>query len=289
MEFVQESDSPFEFDFDINGVLALTADNVARIQFLIGNDSRYRDSKLDELLKECPDFLSRELLQDGSHEEVVQRAVEAIDRVNSTHQASEGPRGGANGFKLTARCIADIKDVRGRLKDNDPHLVDEIACAFDGRYTFSFATKFCAYVSRGLFGPDGCSGGGYSIYDSVVSRALPYYAWVYAGEKNRLYKGQCVKDPYEKFKDKKFKDQKQWQYKRYHDLIGKIILENEKKIGYRISRMDFDQLLWYYYKGEGPRLAKSRELISEDRLAESRGNFVNAESSFLVMSKWAKL
>lgn len=53
--------------------------------------------------------------------------------------------------------------------------------------------------------------------------------------------------------------------------------------------MDFDQLLWYYYKGEGPRLAKSRELISEDRLAESRGNFVNAESSFLVMSKWAKL
>ena len=84
MEFVQESDSPFEFDFDINGVLALTADNVARVQFLIGNDSRYRDIKLDELLKECPDFLSKELLQDGSHEEVVQRAVEAIDRVNST-------------------------------------------------------------------------------------------------------------------------------------------------------------------------------------------------------------
>ena len=282
MRFVQESGNPYEFDFDINGVLALTADNVARVQFLIGNDSRYRDSKLDELLKERPDFLSKELLQDGSHEEVVQRAVEAIDRVNSTHQASEGPKGGANGFKLTARCIAD-------LKDNDPHLVDEIACALDGRYTFSFATKFCAYVSRGLFGPDGCSGGGYSIYDSVVSRALPYYAWVYAGEKNRFYKGQCVKDPYGKFKDKSFKGQKQWQYKRYHDLIGEIILENEKKIGYRISRMDFDQLLWYYYKGEGSRLAKSRELISEDRCAESRSNFVNAESSFLVMSRWAKL
>ncbi|MFR8147359.1 hypothetical protein [Adlercreutzia equolifaciens] len=52
--------------------------------------------------------------------------------------------------------------------------------------------------------------------------------------------------------------EKQWQYKRYHDLIGEIILENEKKIGYRISRMDFDQLLWYYYKGKGSRLAKSR-------------------------------
>lgn len=289
MRFVQESDNPYEFDFDVNGVLALTADNVARAQFLIGNDSRYRDSQLDELLKECPDFLNEELLKDGSHEEVVRRAVEAIDRVNSTHQASEGPDWGGNGLELTARCIAGIADVRERLKGSDPDLVDEIACALDGRYTLSFATKFCAYVSRGLFGPDGCSGGGYSIYDSVMSRALPYYAWVYAGEKNRLYKGQCVKDPYEKFKDKKFKDQKQWQYKRYHDLIGKIILENEKKIGYRISRMDFDQLLWYYYKGEGPRLAKSRELISEDRLAESRGNFVNAESSFLVMSKWAKL
>lgn len=56
MEFVQESDNPFAFDFDINGVLALTEDNVARAQFLLGNDSRYRDSRLDELLKECPDF-----------------------------------------------------------------------------------------------------------------------------------------------------------------------------------------------------------------------------------------
>lgn len=53
--------------------------------------------------------------------------------------------------------------------------------------------------------------------------------------------------------------------------------------------MDFDQLIWYYYKGEGPRLAKSRELISEDRCAASRSNFVNEESSFLAMSGWAKL
>lgn len=125
--------------------------------------------------------------------------------MNSTHQASEGPNGGGNGLELTARCIAGIADVRDRLKGSDPDLVDEIACALDGRYTFSFATKFCAYVSRGLFGPDGCSGGGYSIYDNVVSRALPYYAWVYAGEKNRFYKGQCVKDPYGKFKDKNFR------------------------------------------------------------------------------------
>lgn len=192
-------------------------------------------------------------------------------------------------FKLTARCIAGIKDVRNRLKDSDSDLVDEVACALDGRYTFSFATKFCAYVSRGLFGPDGSSGGGCSIYDSVVSRTLPYYAWVYAGEENRLYRGQCVKDPYGKFKDENLKDQKQWQYKRYHDLIGKIIFENEKRIGYRINRMDFDQLLWYYYKGEGSHLAKSRELISENRCAESRSNFMNAGSSFLAMNRWAKL
>lgn len=209
--------------------------------------------------------------------------------MNSTHQASGGPKGGGNGLELTARCVARISDARSRLEDNDPGLVDEIACALEGRYTFSFATKFCAYISRGLFGLDGCSGDGYSIYESVVSRALPYYAWVYAGEKNRFYKGQCVKDPYEKFKDRNLKGQKQWQYKRYHDLIGEIISENEKKIGYRIDRMDFGQLLWYYYKGEGSRLAKSRELISEDRCAELRSNFVNAESSFLVMSRWAKL
>lgn len=289
MRFVQENDDPFGFDFDINGVLALTADNVARVQFLIGNDSRYRGSELDELLKAHPDFLSEEFLEDGFHEEVIRRAVKAIDRVNSTHQAFGGPKGGGNGLELTAHRIAGISDARNRLQDNDPDLVDEIACALEGRYTFSFATKFCAYISRGLFGLDGCNGDGYSIYDSVVSRALPYYAWVYAGEKNRLYKGQCVKDPYGKFKDKNLKDQKQWQCKRYHDLIGRIIAEDEKKIGYWISRMDFDQLLWYYYKGEGSRLAKSRELVSENRYAASRSNFVNAESSFLVMSRWAKL
>ena len=289
MEFVQESDNPFEFDLDVNGVLALTADNVARAQFLVGNDSRYRDSELDELLEVHPDFLSESLLANESQEKIVLRAVKAIDRANSTHQASEGPKGGADGLERTAGFIADIRGIRSRLEDNDLDLVDEIACALGGRYTFSFATKFCAYVSQGLFGSDGCNREGYSIYDSVVSRALPYYAWVYAGEKNRLYKGQCVKDPYEKFKDKNLKGQKQWQSKRYHDLIGEIISENEKKIGYRISRMDFDQLLWYYYKGEESRLAKSRELISGDRCAASRSNFLNAESSFLVMSRWAKL
>ncbi|WP_161471530.1 hypothetical protein [Adlercreutzia caecimuris] len=99
MKFVQESGSPYEFDFDINGALALTADNVARTQFLIGNDSRYRDSRLDELLKERPGFLSEELLKDEPHEEVVQRVVAAIDRVNSTHQASEGSNGGGEGLQ----------------------------------------------------------------------------------------------------------------------------------------------------------------------------------------------
>ena len=45
------------------------------------------------------------------------------------------------------------------------------------RYTFSFASKFCTYVSRYLYNSDD-----YCIYDNVLCNALPYYAWAYLGE-----------------------------------------------------------------------------------------------------------
>lgn len=282
MSFVKENYDPFTFDLDANGILALTEDNVARVQFLIANDSRYRSGELEDFLEIHPDLLDEDVLHSECGVSQLEAVVTIIDNVNSTHQASEGPQGGNQGRRKTAEAIACIGNVEERLKSGDPSLVDEIACALEGRYTFSFATKFCTYIAWELFGSDA-----YSIYDDVVSRTLPYYAWVYLGEKNPQRNGQCVQNPYAKFGDKNFADQEEWRYENYLRLIGKIIARNEEKIGYRIGRRDFDQLLWYYYKGNEPRLEASRRKIAEDECEASRENFLEAANSSPVRCHWS--
>lgn len=68
------------------------------------------------------------------------------------------------------------------MEIGDASLVDEIAKALyksdgGGPYTFSFASKFCTFVSNALYDNDK-----YSIYDKVLNNVLPYYAWAYLGK-----------------------------------------------------------------------------------------------------------
>lgn len=334
--FIKESTDPYKFDIDLIGALALTKNNVERIEFLIGNDSDYRDETSDEKQsgdieseetqsdedpKTVAKFLSKnphvwDMKNDESKVELIEKLVAIIDKANSTHQSSEGPKGeeqqkkeGNFGRERTARYIAKIDDFKNRINDCDPELVDEIAknaisddqlygmsakYVLGGRYTFSFASKFCTYVSREI-SPEADA---YSIYDKVVRTILPYYAFVYLGDSeitkldwNKDLKPS--KDPYYLFgsKDKFGKNVKgKWDYEEYANLIGKIIEANERLTGKNISRKDFDHLLWYYYKGNVPKLREAREAIADaEKRKEAYKEFDKAcksKESILNDSEW---
>lgn len=276
----------FEFDYDKNGVIALTEDNVARINFIINNDSKYRQfhnknnpTSIDSLIlnSETPWDLDK-----------IIDIVTAIDKQNSTHQDSTGiKKNDSNhllknngGRKKTAEFIYyNIDDFYNRLKKGDESLVNEIAKALynddgTGRYTFSFASKFCTYVSQILYNSDE-----YCIYDNVLACVLPYYEWAYLGQDN--YFGRT--------KSKISKclgvDDKKGDYYSYKKLIDRIRCSNEKLTGYLISRNDFDKLLWYYFKGDYDIKNKEKIIIYTSRTSKA---LMNLRKENTVLTKKIK-
>lgn len=266
MSFVIPSQHPYKFDLDRNGIIALTESNVARIDFLLANDSSYRPRIKNGDVQTVKAFCARhphlwmEPGQDNSLQVgLTEELVAIIDRANSTHQSSEGPHKGNKGRRKTAEFICSIPGFETRLFKRDSVLVEDIANnAISGRYTLSFASKFCAYVSRALFDDND----GYSIYDRTVRLSLPYFTHVYLGKAHRTYRGKCVTDPYWRFGTPCNNGDTEWHYGSYQKLIADLIDENELLTGYRITRRDLDHLLWYYFKGEPSHLEESRRLIS---------------------------
>lgn len=237
----------YQFDLDSNGILALTKENVERINFIIDNDPNYRlFSDMDNPMSVRRYIADRKETLPWSVDEIEYIVIE-IDRQNATHQASTGVKkndSDKDGRRQTAEYIHNIDNLYERLKCGEASLVDNIAKALyktdgGGRYTFSFASKFCTYVSQVLYDSDE-----YSIYDKVLCDILPYYAWAYLSDdsyfgrtKSKISKKICIED-------------KNGNYKLYRELIDSIRNRNEEMSGYLISRKDFDHLLWYYFKGD---------------------------------------
>ena len=122
----------------------------------------------------------------------------------------------------------------------------------------------------------------YSIFDSVMCKALPYYAWVYL--KEAYIKRKCSTIAEE------FAAKGNGKYKEYRELIDKIreaardnviwdttvepfFNSNEswdkRPRRHHISRKDFDHLLWYYFKGSSKKkgIKEALECVgNEDRL-----------------------
>lgn len=245
-------DNRYKFDLDANGVLALTAENVDRINFIIDNDSNFRlFSDMDNLKSVGRYVADRKETTPWSVDEILHIVTE-IDKQNSTHQDSIGVKKDADnptaknngGRQKTAEYIYNISGLYERLKNGDASLVNDIAKSLyksdgGGRYTFSFASKFCTYVSQALYNSDE-----YFVYDKVVSDILPYYAWAYL-EKD-CYFGRTKSKISKVFGI----DDKNGDYESYRKLIDAIRYRNEELTGYLISRKNFDHLLWYYFKGD---------------------------------------
>ena len=220
-------------------LVKLSKDNVARVEAMIHHNSDYGSAfdvmnpvksacKFKELKKvlKGKDFKTK-----NDYKKLIEEIVAALDKENSTHLNSDGC-----GIKVISKRIANIeqdellhflqcpKETDYRLisiiaKETKPIGESEKGNPHRGRKNLSFASKFCHYACFYIF--NGKYRDNYSIYDSIVSKALPSYMERYGIEK------------------KKFTT-----YAEYQEAIDEVIRKSKSGI----SRNGFDHLLWYCYK-----------------------------------------
>ena len=118
-----------------------------------------------------------------------------------------------------ANIIAAIPYIDERIADGDPEVVNEIARSNGKINLFSFASKYCCYHNRNLYGRDD-----YSILDTVLKEYLPRYF-------DDITKGQI-----QKWQDS-------FNYKAYNDYITKKLDECGITVNHR--KRKFDHFVWY--------------------------------------------
>ena len=156
-----------DWDYDNNGFPALTKHNVDLVQFIIKTDSNYRvaidptNSKSSAYIFE--DYKKRKSYPKSRDE--FQEICKRIDKENATHLSVK------KGIETTANALYKMAELDADLRRGDASIVDVISKFVPGRNNLSFASKFCAFYSLGIYGKDN-----YSIFDRVLKDALPYYA-----------------------------------------------------------------------------------------------------------------
>jgi len=246
-----------EFEFEIienTNLVALTKRNVALVEAMIRNDSAYlksSDKNAEPIYKINKKTKEKEVKYGGStaywvnqfknvdeniskeeYFKLIFEIVSAIDRENSTHLNSDGV-----GREQISERIANIgkSDLINKIKDKTKgiELINEISLPtkptnknLSARKNYSFATKFCHYMSFYLF--DDENQDNYSIYDGVLDSAIKKYIKHYNINIGKF----------------DFSD-----YKNYLWIIDKIRELSKKEYGILISRNGFDHLIWYYFKG----------------------------------------
>lgn len=219
-----------------------TQNNIELIDFCLSIDSSYRDAFNPTSKGSSAYLITNEWFFD---KDTIKDICERIDKENSTHLAVSGHNKGDNkGVDAVVKKILGIANFETKLKNADADLVNEIAKAVPEISKFSFASKFCTYVS--IYKDKNPNA--YSIYDKVISEILPYYEWKFLhttknAQKNRNKKVVSTIE-------NTFAKKGSFNYEGYNKLIGQIIeaINKEKKL--TIDRLTFDRMLWYYYKGD---------------------------------------
>lgn len=220
-----------------------TQNNIELIDFCLSIDSSYRDAFNPTSIGSSAYLITNEWSFD---KDTIQDICERIDKENSTHLAVSGHNKGDNkGVDAVVKKILDIVNFETRLKNAEADLVNEIAKAVPKISKFSFASKFCTYVS--IYKDKNPNA--YSIYDKVISEILPYYEWKFLPTTEihaKINRNKKVVSTIET----DFAKKGSFNYEGYNILIGQIIeaINKEKKLN--IDRLTFDRMLWYYYKGD---------------------------------------
>lgn len=187
--FTKRENGTYQFDTDQNGYPTFTQKNIDFVTAIISYDSNYSASSLqsDNFVED--NYVSILSQEDFFNMNKLDEVIASIDRINSTHLSSEGPRvKGGGGKEKTAEAIQRIggQELRKRLEEGDPLLVHEIASAVPNKYNFSFASKFCAYASQYALNKHN-----YCIYDKVLQSILPYYHYIYVDGNGYLCLAHC--------------------------------------------------------------------------------------------------
>lgn len=148
--------------------------------------------------------------------DIVAMKVGLIDITNSTHLSQHKSK---ISMVELSRIIASIPDIDARIKSGDPEVVNQIARSNGNINLFSFASKYCCYHNKNLYGQDD-----YSILDTVLKEYLPRYF-------NDVTKGQIQKW------------QNSFDYKAYNDYITDKLGELGITIEFR--KRKFDLFVWY--------------------------------------------
>lgn len=229
-----------DWDYDKNGFPALTKHNVDLVQFIIKNDSNYRVAT-DPTNSKSSAYTFEDYKKSGSYpksRDDFKEICKRIDKENVTHLSVN------KGIEITAGALCKMTGLNAGLYRGDASIVDVISKFVPGRINLSFASKFCAFYSLGIYGKDN-----YSIFDRVLKDALPYYAWAYCGVK-RFTKS--------KNSNLSNKNVSKSGYAGYRELIDDILKKATSITGYSIRRRDFDLIVWYYFKGDKGRLKKTK-------------------------------
>lgn len=250
-EFEESRKYMIEVDNKINTIVEISPENVAKVEAMIKNDSAYLRAS-DKLagpemsnkrnikyhgssaywIMQLKDILiigKRNSNDNYTYERCIKEVINAIDRENSTHLNADG----VGREEIFSRIIEIekhklIKLLKDPAKKNYELIKKISENTSKGRKNFSFATKFCHYMSFYLF-EGNQEQDNFSIYDSVLVNALPKYCEKYSIRFNR-----------EKIKE---------DYKIYLDTIDKIREKAYQEYGEKISRNGFDHLIWYFHKG----------------------------------------
>jgi len=230
-------------EFDGMQIVKLTTDNIARVEAMIMTDSGYAKSGD---INACPTHKKNGLedysgstaywmtelkkaLESGNTSNlrnIINHAVIAVDKENSTHINSDG----VGREQLTDRIMTRAQSLKEILSSIDTGLkfiedIAEITTGVDAehnaRTNLSFASKFAHYACFYLFEEGDPRRDNFSIYDNVLNKALPIYIKKY-----------------------NLNDYDPDSYSSYYRCIGEII----KCSGEDLSRNGFDHLIWYYYK-----------------------------------------
>lgn len=271
-------------DVEINGktvkLVELTKDNVARVEAMIRMDSSYartgdQNAKPEENTKNYGSTAFwmtklKDAIETRNYDyegfNIIQEAVNAVDRENSTHLNSNSTKFSIEPREMMRNKIQKIiadeqKNLKKRLENRDLDLVCELSNTIRevkdndeeiNRECISFASKFCHYACLWLFDNKEKNEprDNYSIYDSVLFQALPIYEFRY-----------CKTKELKKVSEDDF-------YKNYSDVIDRIRKAAKNECGEEISRNGFDHLLWYYHKGYDIRGAKVGQVSLTDIKSE---------------------
>lgn len=227
------------FELDKNDFVMLTKLNAELAQKKVdGSPKEVNEKKASKIQKTLRAIGENSSIQNELCQLIQEKAkvnfsggfLEIIRRINITNSTRLSGEEQEE-FAEYIRC--NKEKILKQIKKGEVGVVNDIAEAgaktSKKRYNFSFASKFCTYISRYHFNEYDK----FMPYDNVLQSVLPYYAWVY-----------CKIKKVEDFK-------KKGNYQGYIDLARKIIEQSQVLYGSeeRLTLKEFDRLLWYKYKG----------------------------------------